>query len=152
MPATRRLMASILETLSLPAASTNCRTTPRSSYRTSLRQETRAGTTPRRARVQVGAAPREPVSPVYSPAGCDLVAHGCHSLGGSRRLYATSGFRIAGSGLSDHSGAHVLSRRKPERGRDHGNRAARAPIRRNAGLEPDDLKQLWRHVRNRSAV
>src|SRR5271154_5897024 len=134
-------MASTLEMLSPTAASTSCRTTPRSSFRTRL---------PRPART--GAAPRESVSSVHLAASCDFFADGCDPPGRSRRLYATAGLRTAGSRLSDHSGADILSRSKPERGGDDGDGATGTSIRRTAGPEPDDLLKLRRHFRHRAAV
>ncbi len=105
-----------------------------------------------RSQPRAGAAPRESISSVYLAAGSHLFADGCNPAGRHRRLYPTAGLRVAGSRLSDHSGAHVLSRRKPDRDGDDGDGAAGASIRRTAGFEPDDLHQLRRHFRHRAAV
>src|ERR1019366_9926653 len=106
----------------------------------------------RNSPTRTGAAPRESISSVYLAASCDLFADGCNPLGRSCWLYTTAGLRVAGSRLSDHSGAHVLSRSKPERDGDDGDGATGASIRRTAGLEPDDLHQFRRYFRHRAAV
>src|SRR5208282_5651841 len=139
----------MLEMSSPTAASISCRTKPRSPFRTRLRR-----LPPRRPRPPPprGAAPREPIASVYPAAGSHIFADGRNPPGWSGWLYATAGLRIAGSRLSDHSGAHVLSRSKPDGDGDHGNRAPRTPIRRTTGFEPDDLHQLWRHFRYRPPV
>ena len=79
-------------------------------------------------------------------------ADGRNFAGGHRRIHAVAGFGAAGSGLSDDSGAHLLSRRQPGRGGHHDYCAAGAPVRRNAGPEPDDLDQRRRRVGHRSAI
>jgi hypothetical protein len=63
---------------------------------------------------RAGAAPRESISSVYLAAGSHRFADGGNPPGRSCRLYTTAGLRIAGSRLSDHSGAHVLSGSKPD--------------------------------------
>src|ERR1700683_2656136 len=78
--------------------------------------------------VRRGAAPRESISPVYLAAGCGLFADGCHSTGRDLWLYGAAGVRLAGSRLSDHPGAHVLSGSQPDSDVDNGDRAIGAPI------------------------
>ena len=53
------------------------------------------------------------ISSVYPAAGGDLFADGRNPPGRPCRLYATACLRAAGSRLSHHSGAHVLSRASP---------------------------------------
>src|SRR5580658_1642049 len=134
-------MASTRETLSPTAVSISCRTTPKSSFRASPSRPARAG-----------AAPRESVSSVYLAAGCDLLADGRNPPGWPRWLYAIAGFCLAGGRLSHHSGADLLPRSKPKCGGDDRNGATGAPIRRNAGLEPDDFLELRRHFRHCAPV
>src|SRR5580658_7754326 len=102
MPLLRRLPASVLETWSPTAASISCRTTRRWWFRPHLRRPT-PRPTPR------GATRRESLSPVYPAAGSHLLADGRHPVGRHGWLYTTAGLRAAGSGLSNYSGAHVLS-------------------------------------------
>src|ERR1035437_9958881 len=139
----------MLETLSPTAASISCRRTPQSLFRIRFRTRDRPSL-PRPART--GAAPRESISSVYLAARCDLFADGCNPLGRHCWLYATAGFRLAGSRLSNHSGSHVLSRSKPDGDVDHGDGATGAPIRPTAGIEPDDLHQFRWHFRHCAAV
>jgi len=99
-----------------------------------------------------GAAPRESVSSLYSAAGSHLSVDGGHPSGRHCRLFPTARLRVAASRLSDHSGAHVLSRSQPDRDGHHGNRTIGAPIRRTAGSEPDDLHQFRRDFGDSTAV
>ena len=59
---------------------------------------------------RAGAAPRESISSIYLATGGHGFADGCNPPGRSGRLHPTAGFGLAGSRLSHHSGAHVLSR------------------------------------------
>src|SRR5580698_2424910 len=138
-------MVSTLATWSPTAASTSCRKILQLLFRTKLRPNL-----PQPARA--GAAPRESIPPFYLAARRDLFAHGCNSAGRYCWLYPTAGLRLAGSRLSDHSSAHVLSRRQPDGDGDDGDGATGTPIRRTAGFEPDDLHQLRRHFRHCAAV
>ena len=61
------------------------------------------------------APPSESIPPVHSPAGRHLAADGRHPPGRPGWLHAVAGLGAAGSGLPDHPGAHVLSRRQPRR-------------------------------------
>ena len=54
------------------------------------------------------------------------------TAGGCGGVYAATRFGVAGGGLSDHSGHHVLSRRQPGRDGVFGDRAARTPVRTGA--------------------
>src|SRR5208282_1263943 len=139
----------MLEMSSPTAASISCRTKPRSPFRTRLRR-----LPPRRPRPPPprGAAPREPIASVYPAAGSHIFADGRNPPGWSGWLYATAGLRIAGSRLSDHSGAHVLSRSKPDGDGDDGDGAPGASVRSTAGFEPDDLHQFRRMFRHCAAV
>src|ERR1700685_2849415 len=133
MAVKRRLPASALGTYSPTAASISCRTTLRSQFRTRLPSPiTRPVTLPVPAPrpTALGAARREPISPVYSAHGGHLPGDGGHPVGWVGRLDAAACLLFAGGGLSDHSGAHVLSRRKSQRDGHHRNGAARASVRR----------------------
>ena len=59
-------------------------------------------------------------------------------------LPAASGFRAAAGGLSDDSGADVLSRRESRRDGFVGDHAAGAAIRPGARAQPDDFDELLR--------
>ena len=52
----------------------------------------------------------------------------------------------------DHPGAHLLSRRQPGCDGDLDHRAAGAPVRPDAGPDPDDLDQLRRQLGHHPAV
>src|SRR5580698_656420 len=132
------------ETSSPIAPSTSCRTTPQSSFPTKLR--------PLLHRPRTGAVPRESVPSVYLAAGCDVFADGRNSSGRYGWLYPTTGLRIAGSRLSDHSSTHILSGSQPDRDGHHSHGAPGAPIRRTTGFEPDDLHEFRWHFRHRPAV
>src|ERR1700722_5232186 len=100
----------------------------------------------------VGVTLLEPLSSVYSPPCCDGVADDSNTAGWYRRLHAAACLRVAGGRLSNDSGGHVLSRRKPGCDGDYSNGSARTPVWRVAGAQPDDLDQLWWQLGDRSAV
>jgi hypothetical protein len=106
----------------------------------------------RRGRRRAGAQPIESIPSIYPAAGSHGFADGRNPSDRAGWLYPTACLRTAGSRLPDDSGADVLSGSKPDGDGDDCDRAAGAPVRRTAGLEPDDLHQLRRHVCHRAAV
>ncbi len=94
----------------------------------------------------------ESISAIHSAAGRNFAADGRNSAGGHRRIHAVAGLGAAGGRLPDDPGAHLLSRRQPRRDGDHRHCAAGAPVRRDAGAEPDDLDQRRRRVGHRASV
>ena len=81
-----------------------------------------------------GKIAREPVSPIYSPAGRHVSVDGGDFAGGLCGFHATARFGASGSGLPDDSGCHVLSRSESGRGGLCGHGAAGAAVRPGAGL------------------
>ena len=73
-------------------------------------------------------------------------------LAGHRRLSAAAGLGAAAGRLPDDPGRHVLSGREPGRDGVVGHRAARAPVRPDAGPEADDVDQLRRQLGDHAAV
>ena len=67
-------------------------------------------------------------------------------LVGHRRLPVPAAVGAAAGRLSDHPGADALSRRQPRSDDLVGHRAAGAPVRPDAGPQPDDLDQLGRRL------
>src|ERR1700690_429696 len=65
---------------------------------------------------------------------------------------AASGFGLAGSGLSHHSGDDVLSGGGPDGDGVVGHGAAGAAIRPGAGAEPDDLQQFAGQLNHHTAI
>ena len=73
-------------------------------------------------------------------------------LAGIVAYFAVAGFGAAAGRLPDHPGGHLLSRRQPGRDGDHRHGAAGAPVRPDAGAEPDDLDQRRRRFGHRASV
>src|SRR5438477_7070894 len=94
----------------------------------------------------------ESVTPIHLAASGDIAAHDRHLAHGYCRLSATAGFGAAASGLSDHPGSHILSRREFGCCRLGHHRAARTAIRTTARLEPNDFDQLRRQLDHHSPV
>ena len=88
---------------------------------------------------------------ILRPVATSLLMVGILLVGGGR-LQAAAGFGSAGSGLPDHPGDHVLSRRQPGRDGVVGDRAARAAVRAGAGTAADDVDQLRRELRHHAAI
>ena len=65
----------------------------------------------------------------------------------ARRVHAAAGLGAAAGRLPDDPGADVLSGREPGGHLDHGDRAARAPVRPDPGAAPDDLDERRRASR-----
>src|SRR5919197_3202489 len=84
-----------------------------------------------------GASAYESFAPVHLAAGSDLAAHGRTAVGGRCRIPRAAGLSPAAGGLSDHPGAHLLSRREPGGDGLLGHRALRAHVRADAGHDPD---------------
>ena len=74
------------------------------------------------------------------------------AAGRRSRIQTAARFGAAASGLSDHSGGHVLSRSQPGGDGLVGHRAARAPVRPGARPEPDDVDQFFRRVDHHAPV
>src|SRR5271165_136011 len=148
----RRSRASIQARCWPIAASTNCRTIPRSiSPAMPLPPETHHKAPPqartsRATNANPGAAPLESVTPFYSASGSHRAADGGDHAGGHRQLYAVAGFRAAAGGLSNDSSFDILPGSESRRGGHHGDRAARAAVRAIAGPQSDDLQQFRRNV------
>ena len=94
----------------------------------------------------------EPLADVHPPAGGDLAADGGDPAGRHGRVPAAAGLRAAPGRLSDHPGAHVLSRREPGRDGVGGDDAARAAVRPAARPQPDDVHQLVGGLAGHAAV
>ena len=73
-------------------------------------------------------------------------------LGGHRRLPRAAALGAAGGRLPDDPGRHALSGREPGRDDVVDHRAARAPVRADAGAEPDVVDELRRRVGDHAAV
>jgi multidrug efflux system membrane fusion protein len=94
----------------------------------------------------------EPFAAIHFAARGDLAADDRRLADGHCGLQTTARFGAAASGLSDHPGSHVLSRRKPRRHRLGHHRAAGAAIWATAWFEPDDFDQLGRQFNHHPAV
>src|SRR5260370_31885010 len=84
----------------------------------------------------------EPVTAVHSAAGRHHPFDGWRPPRGLGRLPATADLCIATGRLPHDSSANLLSRRQPRRPGFLGYSAARAPVRTNSRLKPDDLHEL----------
>src|SRR5579871_6869925 len=85
-------------------------------------------------RAKARKAPRnEPVADLHSPAHRHFFAYGRYPARGPGGVPAIAGVGVAGGGLPDHSGGHLLSRRKPRRDGVVGDGAARKAIRPGPG-------------------
>ena len=73
-------------------------------------------------------------------------------LAGHRRLSRAAALGAARGRLPDDPGGDVLSRRQPRRDDVVGHRAARAPVRPDAGPEPDVVDELRRRLGDHAAV
>ena len=69
-----------------------------------------------------------------------------------RRLSAAADVGAARGRLPDDPGDHALPGRQPRRDDDVGDGAARAPVRPDAGTEPDVVDELGRRVGDHAAV
>src|SRR2546426_83403 len=94
----------------------------------------------------------ESVTPIHLAARGDIAVDDRHFAHGYCGLSPTARFCPAASGLSDHPGGHVLSRRESGRFRLGHHRAVGAPIRPTARVKPDDLNQLGRQLDHHSSV
>ncbi len=103
---------------------------------------------------QAGKAESE-VSPsrtfILRPVATSLLMVGI-LLAGAVAYQAAAGFGAAGSGLSDHSGGHVLSGRQSGRDGVVGHGAAGAAVRPGAGPAADDLDQLRWQLGHHAAI
>jgi hypothetical protein len=116
---------------SSPTASTSCRTARRSSSASPRRRKPQAPARARKASSR-GQGPDEPVPPVHPAADRHIAADGGDSADRHHRLPAAAHRGTAGSGLSDHAGADLLSRREP----DVVATAITAPLERQLGEVP----------------
>src|ERR1700747_3031113 len=81
----------------------------------------------------------ESVAHIYSSASRNDLIDGWLAAGGTGRIQAIAGLCLAGSGLPDNSGSHVLS---GSRFRSDGflrHSSARTTIRTSSRTEPDDF-------------
>ena len=76
---------------------------------------------------------REPLADLHRPAGRDQPADGGDPAGRRARLPEAAGVGAAAGGLPDDPGRDLLPRRQPRRDGVHGDGAARAPARPDAG-------------------
>src|ERR1700676_3562654 len=103
----------------------------------------------RRDRMATAAAatqePRDESFPaVYSAASGYHTADGGNRVGGDRGIPATAGFRAAASGLPNHTGFDVLSRRQSGSDGVLGNCPSGTRLRANPRPAANDLDQfLW---------
>ena len=89
---------------------------------------------------------------LYSAPGSDLAADGSNSACGRRCLPAVAGFRFARGGLPDHSGAHVLPRRRASGDGLVSDCATGAAVRPDARTEADDVGQLRRRFGDHARI
>ena len=94
----------------------------------------------------------ESVPALHPAAGRDLAADGRHAARGHRRLSRAADLGAAGGRLPDDPGRDALSGREPRRDDLVGHRAARAPVRADAGPGADVVDQLRRRVGHHAAV
>ena len=118
-----------------------------------------AGKAPRgTARRRQGPAPsssgsrHESVAPVHPAAGRDHAVDGRDPARGHRRVPRAAAVRAARGRLPDDPGGHAVSRREPGRDDLVDHRAAGAPVRPDAGPEPDVVDELGRRVGDHAAV
>ena len=126
------------------------------------RGERPPGERPRRRKSDGEAAPTAPrraeperdesVTPVHPAAGRDHAADGRDPARRHRRVSRAAAVRAARGRLPDDPGGHALSGREPRRDDLVDHRAARAPVRADAGLEPDVVDELGRRVGDHAAV
>ena len=108
-----------------------------------------SGRSARKARTR----PRsEPVAHLHPAAGRHGAADGRDPAGGHRRLPPAAALGAARGRLPDDPGGDALPGREPRRGHLVDHRAARAPVRPDAGLEADVVDQLRRRVGGHAAV
>ena len=94
----------------------------------------------------------ESVAAVYSAAGCHHAAYGCCLASGLCGLPSAPGVRASASRLSNHSNSDVLPRSEPRRGGLFGYRPARATVRSDPRLKPDDFHQFVRKLSHHSPI
>ena len=94
----------------------------------------------------------ESVAPVHPAAGGDLADDGRRAARGPDRLSRAADRGAAGDRLPDDPGRHALPRREPGGDDVVGHRTARAPVRADAGAEPDVVDELGRRVGDHAAV
>jgi multidrug efflux system membrane fusion protein len=93
-----------------------------------------------------------PFPTVYSAPGRHHAADGGDYAGGDHRLSIPAGFRLAGSGLSDHSGGHPLSRRQPGRRHLGDYRPAGTPVWPDVRPEADVVAKFRRRLGGHAPV
>src|SRR5258705_7667380 len=94
----------------------------------------------------------KPVEAIYSSASGHLASDGGHFACGICCVCAAAGIGAAAGGLSDDSGADVLSRGEPGGDGFVGDGAAGAAVRADSGAEPDDVDEFGRRQRGYAAV
>src|SRR6202011_6094882 len=98
----------------------------------------------RRRHLRTKASANESVTAVHSAASSNNVVDGRDSACGFRSVQATADLGAAASGLPHDPGVDILSRRQSGRDDVVGYRPARAAVRPDSRLEPDDLNEfVW---------
>src|SRR5580692_5449353 len=94
----------------------------------------------------------KPVEAIYSSASGHLASDGGHFACRICCVCAAAGIGAAAGGLSDDSGADVLSRGEPGGDGVFGDGSAGAAVWTDTGAEPDDVDELGRRQRDYAAV
>ena len=111
------------------------------------RGERRSGATPAARQDQPVVPPRhEPVAALHPAAGGTSLLMAAIMLVGMVAFQLPAAVGAARGRLPDHPGADALSRRQPGGDDLVGHRAARAPVRPDAGPQPDVVDQLGRRL------
>src|SRR3979409_2510381 len=92
------------------------------------------------------------IAAVYSSASGHLASDGGHFACRICCVCAAAGVGAAAGGLSDDSGADVLSGGEPGGDGVVGDGSAGAAVWADTGAEPDDVDELWRRQRDYAAV
>src|SRR5580698_2582164 len=100
------------------------------------------------ARNKIADNSNEPVTAVYSAASGDDTIDDRHHAVRHAGVQVPARRGAAGSRLSDHPGADLLSRRQSRRDDVVGDRAAGSAVRPDAEPEPDELGEFRRLLRN----
>src|SRR5882757_3317786 len=94
----------------------------------------------------------ESITAIYSSASGHLASDGGHFACGICCVCAAAGVGAAAGGLSDDSGADVLSRGEPGGDGFFGHGTAGTAVWTDTWAESDDVDELWRRQRDYAAV
>src|SRR5271169_5063957 len=103
-------------------------------------------------RQAMGEAVREPLTPIYYPAGRDLAVDGRDSPRRICGLYSATRLGTARGGLPHNSGGDVLPRGQSRCGGFRSNGATREAVWSGSGPQPDDVDEFRRQLGDCSAV